>query len=135
MEFSFHNVLVAFTIEGEVTMEKLQESMYQLIVETSTNLPKDVRRAIQQAKERENAGTRSAMALGTITNNIKMADDNISPICQDTGMPTFKIYTPVGVNQLKVKELSIVRLSGRQKMVNFVQTLLILFLETIAETI
>lgn len=53
-------------------MEKLQESMYQLIVETSTNLPKDVRRAIQQAKERENAGTRSAMALGTITNNIKM---------------------------------------------------------------
>ena len=84
-------------------MEKLQESMYQLIVETSTNLPKDVRRAIQQAK-RENAGTRSAMALGTITNNIKMADDNISPICQDTGMPTFKIYTPVGVNQLKLKE-------------------------------
>ena len=44
------------------------------------------------------------MALGTITNNIKMADDNISPICQDTGMPTFKIYTPVGVNQLKLKE-------------------------------
>lgn len=77
MEFSAHNVLVAFTIEGEVTMEKLQESMYQLIVETSTNLPKDVRRAIQQAKERENVGTRSAMALGTITNNIKMADDNI----------------------------------------------------------
>ncbi|THG55869.1 class I fumarate hydratase [Bacillus sp. HUB-I-004] len=104
MKFSAHNVLVAFTIEGEVTMEKLQESMYQLIVETSTNLPKDVRRAIQQAKERENAGTRSAMALGTITNNIKMADDNISPICQDTGMPTFKIYTPVGVNQLKLKE-------------------------------
>lgn len=67
MEFSAHNVLVAFTIEGEVTMEKLQESMYQLIVETSTNLPKDVRRAIQQAKERENAGTRFAMALGTIT--------------------------------------------------------------------
>lgn len=135
MEFSAHNVLVAFTIEGEVTMEKLQESMYQLIVETSTNLPKDVRRAIQQAKERENAGTRSAMALGTITNNIKMADDNISPICQDTGMPTFKIYTPVGVNQLKLKELSIMRLSGRQKMVNFVQILLILFLETIVEII
>ena len=37
-------------------MEKLQESMYQLIVETSTNLPKDVRRAIQQAKERKMQG-------------------------------------------------------------------------------
>ncbi|MFD3448161.1 fumarate hydratase [Microbacteriaceae bacterium 4G12] len=85
-------------------MEKLQESMYKLIVETSTQLPKDVRRAIQRAKERENAGTRSAMALDTITNNIKMADENISPICQDTGMPTFKIKTPVGVNQLVIKE-------------------------------
>ncbi|MBO9131010.1 fumarate hydratase [Bacillus sp. 165] len=85
-------------------MEKLQESLYKLIVETSTNLPKDVRRAIQRAKEMENAGTRSAMALDTISNNIKMADENISPICQDTGMPTFKIKTPVGVNQLKIKE-------------------------------
>ncbi|MFO1443313.1 fumarate hydratase [Bacillus sp. Bva_UNVM-123] len=83
-----------------MNLDKFQESMYKLIVETSTNLPKDVRRAIKVAKERESAGTRSAMSLATITNNIKMADDNISPICQDTGLPTFKIKTPVGVNQL-----------------------------------
>ncbi|MFC4319907.1 fumarate hydratase [Litchfieldia salsa] len=85
-------------------MEKLQESMYKLIVETSTRLPRDVRRAIAKAKELENAGTRAAMSLDTITNNIKMADDNVSPICQDTGLPTFKIKTPVGVNQLKIKD-------------------------------
>ncbi|MDX1771708.1 MAG: fumarate hydratase, partial [Planococcaceae bacterium] len=30
-------------------------------------------------------------------------DDNVSPICQDTGMPTFKIKTPIGVNQLEIK--------------------------------
>ncbi|RFU62936.1 fumarate hydratase [Peribacillus glennii] len=82
----------------------LQESMYKLIVETSTNLPRDVRRAIKSAKERENAGTRSAMSLSTITQNISMADDKVSPICQDTGLPTFKIKTPVGVNQLEIKE-------------------------------
>ncbi|MDU9695189.1 fumarate hydratase [Priestia aryabhattai] len=85
-------------------MEALKQSMYDLIVETSTKLPKDVRRAIAKAKARENAGTRAAMSLATITNNIKMADDNLSPICQDTGMPTFKIKTPVGVNQLQIKE-------------------------------
>ncbi|WP_196803598.1 MULTISPECIES: fumarate hydratase [Bacillaceae] len=78
--------------------------MYTLIVETSTNLPKDVRRAVKAAKERENAGTRAAMSLDTITTNIKMADDNISPICQDTGMPTFKIKTPVGVNQIQIQK-------------------------------
>lgn len=87
-----------------MNIEKFQESMYKLIVETSTKLPKDVRRAIKTAKEQENAGTRSAMSLATITNNIKMADDNVSPICQDTGLPTFKIKVPVGANQLEMKK-------------------------------
>jgi fumarate hydratase, class I len=87
-----------------MNMEKFQESMYHLIVQTSTNLPKDVRRAIKGAKQRENAGTRSAMSLATITNNIKMADENVSPICQDTGLPTFKLKVPVGANQLQMKE-------------------------------
>lgn len=87
-----------------MNIEKFQESMYQLVVETSTKLPKDVRRAIRAAKEKESAGTRSAMSLATITNNIKMADDNVSPICQDTGLPTFKIKTPVGANQIVMKK-------------------------------
>lgn len=85
-------------------MEKFYESMYQLIVETSTKLPKDVRRAVLKAKMKENAGTRAAMSLATISENIKMADDNVSPICQDTGLPTFKIKVPVGANQLQMKE-------------------------------
>ncbi|AUI36460.1 fumarate hydratase [Geobacillus sp. G4] len=85
-------------------MEKFQQSMYDLIVETSTKLPKDVRRAIARAKARENAGTRAAMALDTIVENIQMADENVSPICQDTGLPTFKIKVPVGVNQIEMKK-------------------------------
>ncbi|MFB5088492.1 fumarate hydratase [Psychrobacillus sp. PGGUH221] len=84
-------------------LEQLEKSIYDLVTETSTNLPKDVRRAIKKAKAAENAGTRAAMSLDTITNNIQMADDNVSPICQDTGLPTFKIKTPVGVNQLEIK--------------------------------
>ena len=87
-----------------MNLGQFKESMYQLIVETSTNLPKDVRRAIKGAKEREIAGTRSAMSLGTISENIHMADEKISPICQDTGLPTFKIKTPVGVNQIELKQ-------------------------------
>ncbi len=86
-------------------MNKLYESMYDLIVETSTKLPKDVRRAIAKAKLSESAGTRAAMSLATITNNISMADEKVSPICQDTGLPTFKIKTPVGVNQLEIKKV------------------------------
>jgi fumarate hydratase class I len=85
-------------------MENFYQSMYSLIVETSTNLPKDVRRAILKAKMKENAGTRAALSLATISENIKMADENVSPICQDTGLPTFKLKVPVGANQLQMKE-------------------------------
>ena len=84
-------------------IEQIEKSMYNLICETSTNLPKDVRRKILAAKQREDAGTRAAMSLDTIAQNINMADEKISPICQDTGMPTFKIKTPVGVNQIEIK--------------------------------
>jgi fumarate hydratase class I len=85
-------------------MQKFQQSVYDLIVETSTNLPADVRRAIQKAREQEDQGTRSALSLSTIADNIKMAECNVSPICQDTGMPTFIVHTPVGANQLVMKK-------------------------------
>ncbi len=85
-------------------MNHFEQSMYELIVETSTNLPADVRRAIRKAQELEDAGTRSALSLSTIATNIQMAECNVSPICQDTGMPTFIVHTPVGVNQLEIKK-------------------------------
>ncbi|MBA4494625.1 fumarate hydratase [Paenactinomyces guangxiensis] len=83
-------------------MKAFKDSILQLITETSTNLPPDVRQAIRTAKEKEDAGTRAALALTTISRNIDMAEENVSPICQDTGMLTFKIYVPVGVNQIEM---------------------------------
>ncbi len=102
-----------------MNLETLEQSVYDLITETSTNLPKDVRRAVKRAKEAENAGTRAAMSLDTIANNIFMADDNVSPICQDTGLPTFKVKTPVGVNQIEIKKIikdAIARTTGDAKL-------------------
>jgi len=85
-------------------MEHFKQSILELIVETSTNLPKDVRKAIAEASEKEDAGTRAALSLTTIAKNIKMAEEAKLPICQDTGMLTFKIKTPVGVNQIEMKK-------------------------------
>ncbi|MBD1371926.1 fumarate hydratase [Hazenella sp. IB182357] len=83
-------------------MQAFQASIFNLITETSTHLPADVQYAIRQAKEKEDAGTRAALALTTISQNIQMAEENVSPICQDTGMLTFKIKVPVGVNQIEM---------------------------------
>src|SRR6202011_726813 len=51
----------------------------------------------------ETPGTQASQALGIIASNIDMANDDESPICQDTGMPTFIVHTPVGVNQIRIK--------------------------------
>jgi fumarate hydratase class I len=85
-------------------MHQFRESMLQLIVQTSSNLPPDVRRAILAAMERETPGTQAMLALQMIAVNTDMACDGEAPICQDTGMPTFEIKTPVGVNQMVLRE-------------------------------
>ena len=84
-------------------MQQFRDSILTLITETSTNLPSDVRAVLKAATEREKARNAS-IALSTIGTNIDMACDNTSPICQDTGMPTFKIKCPVGANQIEMKK-------------------------------
>ena len=84
-------------------MQHLADSLLELITQTSTNLPPDVRAAMGVAIEMETPMTQSAQALAIIATNIDMATDDIGPICQDTGMPTFIVHTPVGVNQIVLK--------------------------------
>jgi fumarate hydratase class I len=85
-------------------MEFLKNSLIELIAQTSTNLPTDVRAAMGMALESERPGTQASQALGIIASNIDMAVQDESPICQDTGMPTFLVHTPVAGNQLHVKK-------------------------------
>ncbi len=75
-------------------------SVLDLIVKTSTELPPDVRAAMRTAMTAEPGGTRSAQALRIIAENIDQAADGEGAICQDTGMPTFEVKTPVGANQI-----------------------------------
>ncbi|MFN8006552.1 MAG: FumA C-terminus/TtdB family hydratase beta subunit [Terriglobia bacterium] len=85
-------------------MTRFRESIHDLIVQTSTNLPPDVRTAIAEAIGMERPLSQSSQGLAVIANNIDMACDDQGPICQDTGMPTFKIKTPVGTNQIEMKQ-------------------------------
>src|SRR6476661_5762335 len=84
-------------------MEFLSASLLELITQTSTNLPPDVRQAMSIAAGGETPGTQSSQALDIILGNIDMANDDEAPICQDTGMPTFVVHTPVGINQIRLK--------------------------------
>ena len=80
------------------------DSVLQLIVKTSTDLPPDVRAAMGTALVSEPAGTRASQALTIIAQNIDLAADGEGAICQDTGMPTFEVKTPVGANQIWMRQ-------------------------------
>src|SRR6266545_4687553 len=80
------------------------DSVVSLIVRTSTDLPPDVRAAMKVAMAEETPGTQSSQALSIIAQNIDQAADCEGAICQDTGMPTFEVKTPVGANQIELKK-------------------------------
>ena len=79
------------------------DSVLSLVVATSTDLPPDVRAAMKVAMEAEPPATQSGQALSIIAENIDMAAEGEGAICQDTGMPTFEVKTPVGANQIEMK--------------------------------
>ena len=70
-------------------LSQLFESVVELIVQTSTNLPPDVRAAMSHTAGTESSGSLSSQALDIISLNIDQASDCEGAICQDTGMPTF----------------------------------------------
>jgi fumarate hydratase, class I len=80
------------------------DSVVSLIVRTSTDLPPDVRAAMRVAMAEETPATQSSQALSIIAQNIDQAAECEGAICQDTGMPTFEVKTPVGANQIELKK-------------------------------
>jgi fumarate hydratase, class I len=80
------------------------DSAVALIIKTSTDLPPDVRAAMKHAVHSEDASSRAGTALNIISQNIDQAEEIEGAICQDTGMPTFEVKTPVGANQIWMKQ-------------------------------
>ena len=85
-------------------MTTFEQRMYELIVNTSTLLAPDIKKALAAGRAREDAATQAGMALANIALNVDMAADVSAPICQDTGMPTFQIHVPMGVDQISMEE-------------------------------
>jgi fumarate hydratase class I len=83
-------------------MQFLESSLLELITQTSTNLPPDVRAAMAAAMKQEQPGTQASQAMSIIATNVDMAEGEEGPICQDTGMPTFFVHTPIGTNQIAI---------------------------------
>jgi fumarate hydratase, class I len=74
----------------------LSQSLLELIRRAATDLPEDVEEALRQARDKESAGSAAHSALTTILENVALARQNATPICQDTGTPIFYVHHPEG---------------------------------------
>jgi fumarate hydratase class I len=74
----------------------LTEEILELVRMTSTDLPPDVEKTLRASLEREQPGSAASGALETVLNNVEMARQNATPICQDTGTPIFYVHHPAG---------------------------------------
>ena len=77
-------------------MMNLTQEILELIRLAATDLPDDVERALIEAAEQEEPGSAAEGALRTIIENVALAREDSTPICQDTGTPIFYVFHPQG---------------------------------------
>ncbi len=85
-------------------MKEFKDNIVRLLTEAATTLPADVRRALGVAQRAETPCTPADRALRAMALNADLARQLGDPICQDTGIPSFVIKVPVGVDQLLISQ-------------------------------
>jgi fumarate hydratase class I len=83
-------------------MENLTPAFLELIRRTATDLPQDVEKSLIAAKSQEEHGSAADGVIETILQNVRLARENATPICQDTGTPIFYIQHPEGISTQKL---------------------------------
>ena len=84
-------------------MQNLKGYLVELIRLASTSLPPDVKQALRDALNNEVKDSTAHNVLGTILENVAIARQNSTPICQDTGTPIFYVRQSAGVSTLDLK--------------------------------
>ncbi|MBS1271270.1 MAG: L(+)-tartrate dehydratase subunit alpha [Candidatus Marinimicrobia bacterium] len=83
----------------------LEEQVYDLIVRASTDLPEDVVRAMKEARSHEKDGTSAKNVFGMLLQNVDLAREAKTPICQDTGTNIYHVHYPAGTSTLQLRKV------------------------------
>ncbi len=76
------------------TIPDLEAQALELIRRTTSRLPADVAATLKSGMSKETKGSAAKATLGTILENVSLAAEAATPICQDTGTPIFFIKHP-----------------------------------------
>lgn len=83
-------------------------ALVELVRRASTDLPEDVESALRRAHDRESPKSAARSCLEAILENVALARARVTPICQDTGVPTFyvrkSVAYPAGLLRANIAE-------------------------------
>ncbi len=82
----------------------MQPALLELIRRTSSDLPGDVDVALGRAYRREATGSAAKGAMRTILQNVTIARENSTPVCQDTGTNLHFVHAPVDLPEATVRQ-------------------------------
>ena len=82
----------------------LTDNILELVRLAATDLPEDVEVTLQKSRDQEEEGSAARGALDTILENVAMAREKSTPICQDTGTPIFYVSYPEGWSTRKLSK-------------------------------
>lgn len=82
----------------------MQPALLELIRRTSSDLPGDVDAALGRAFRREASGSAAKGAMRAILQNVKLAREKSTPVCQDTGTNLHFVHAPVDLPEATVRQ-------------------------------
>jgi fumarate hydratase class I len=83
-------------------MNDLTPAFLELIRLAATDLPPDAQNALEDAEEED--GSAAQGVIDTVLENVALARERSTPICQDTGTPIFYVHHPEGMSTRKLRE-------------------------------
>jgi len=100
------------TVAIDTIYDTIEDVGKELYIKALTDIPKDVRAGLKRGYDTESAagGKTSSKVMFTILENVRVADEKDMMVCQDTGLPIYKVL----VGQ-KVKDLDLVEVKRRLK--------------------
>jgi len=82
----------------KLDIDNFSKAIVELIRQASTQLPSDVVNAMQNAIKKEKDGSPAKSVLQYMLKNANIANENSTPICQDTGTNIYFITIPEGIS-------------------------------------
>ena len=87
----------------KLDIDRFRDATVELIRKAATELPEDVVTAMENARDSEENGSAAKSVLDYMLKNAQAAQENSTPICQDTGTNIHFVTIPEGVSLRKIE--------------------------------